>query len=188
MRIPINLASRPFQKTRPMLVASMTAAVLLLGLLGVLISLLVTESGQEAATRQEISRLQRTLAASQGEQRRLEALLRQPANAFVLERNLFLNRLLYAKGISWTRLFDDLGKVMPYNVRLVDIRPQIGADRQAWLDMVVASDSPLPVIKMLEQLERSPLFGDAWLASQIPPTQNDPLVKCRVTVRYAQQL
>ena len=55
---------------------------------------------------------------------RLESVLRQPENAEVLERNLFLNSLLYAKGISWTRLFDDLEKVMPHNVRLVSIRPQ----------------------------------------------------------------
>jgi Tfp pilus assembly protein PilN len=188
VRIPINLASRPFQKTRPMLVASGATAVLLVGLLGLLISLSVTESGQAASTRAEIARLRSELRNMQAEQAQLNSLLRQPENAIVLERNLFLNRLLFAKGISWTRLFDDLAKVMPYNVRVVQIQPQITADRQVYLDMVVAADSPQPVIEMLTRLEKSPLFGDAWNYNQIPPSQQDPLVKFRVTVRYAQQL
>lgn len=188
MRVPINLASRPFQKTRPMLVASAAIAVALLGLLGMLISLSVTESGQAASTKAEIARLQAELRKSQAEQAQLNALLREPDNASVLERNLFLNRLLYAKAISWTRLFSDLEKVTPYNVRLMEIRPQITADRQVYLDMVVAADSAVPVVKMLQQLAASPLFGDAWNYNQIPPTQQDPLLKFRVTVRYAQQL
>ena len=50
---------------------------------------------------------------SRTEQARQDAILRQPENAEVLERSLFLNALLYRKGISWTRIFADLEKSFP---------------------------------------------------------------------------
>jgi len=39
-----------------------------------------------------------------------------------MERSLFLNALIDRKAISWTKLFADLEKVVPYNVRLVSVR------------------------------------------------------------------
>ena len=47
------------------------------------------------------------------EQAQLDAVLRKPENAEVLERSVFLNALLVRKGISWTRIFADLEKVLP---------------------------------------------------------------------------
>ena len=43
MHIPINLASEPFRKDRPLLVASGLCAVVLTGLLGVLVYLIVAD-------------------------------------------------------------------------------------------------------------------------------------------------
>ncbi len=40
----------------------------------------------------------------------------------MLERSLFLNTLIERKAISWTKIFADLEKVLPYNVRLVSVR------------------------------------------------------------------
>ena len=48
--------------------------------------------------------------------------LRRPQNADVLEQSVFLNALLKRKGISWTKIFADLEKVVPYNVRIIQIR------------------------------------------------------------------
>jgi Tfp pilus assembly protein PilN len=187
-KVAVNLASEPFEKTRPMLVASACAAILLLALLGMLVALSVTERGQAAELRASITGLQTQMHRLDADQVRLEGVLRQPENAEVLSRSVFLNSLLYAKGISWTRLFDDLEKVMPYNVRLISIRPQAAAQNEILLDMVVGAESAAPVIDMLTRLESSPVFGATLIHNRWPPTQSEPLLRYRVSVSYAQKL
>jgi type IV pilus assembly protein PilN len=187
-KVAVNLASEPFQKTRPMLVASAVAALLLVGLLALLVGISVSERGQAAQLRQTLARLERERRTLDGERARLDAVLRQPENAEVLARSLFLNSLLYAKGISWTRLFDDLEKVMPPNVRLISIRPQAAAQNEILLDMVVGADSAEPVVRMLASLESSPVFGATLIHNRWPPTQSEPLLRYRVSVSYVQKL
>jgi type IV pilus assembly protein PilN len=188
VNISVNLASEPFRRTRAMLVASGAVAVLLAGLLALLITLSVAEKGQAAEVRQNIARLESQLRTLSDEQSKLEAVLRKPENAEVLDRSLFLNSLLYAKAISWTRLFDDLEKVLPYNVRLIQIRPQVNSQNQISLEMVVGADSSEPVIQMLTRLERSPQFGETLIHNRMPPSQNEPLLRYRLSVNYTQTL
>jgi Tfp pilus assembly protein PilN len=192
MRIPVNLASQPFRRDRAMLVGSAAVGVLLLVLLVFLISLNAMESGQVAETRKEIARLDKRIARISAEQARQDAILRKPENAEVLERSLFLNTLLYRKGISWTRIFADLEKVVPYNARIMTIRPTVvsqgAGQNRVSLDMTIGSESPGPVIEILKNLESSPLFGEVYSHSLLPPTQSDKLYRCRVSVNYAQNL
>jgi type IV pilus assembly protein PilN len=184
----INLASEPFQRTRAVLVASGAAGLALLGLLGLLSALWVIERGQAADTRKTIARLETQLRRLNGEEGKLEGVLREPQNAEVLERSLFLNSLLYAKGISWTRLFADLGKVLPHNVRLISIRPQATGQNEILLDIVVGAESAAPVVRMLLQLEASQSFEKALIHNTFPPSQSEPLLRYRVSVSYAQKL
>jgi len=188
VRIPVNLASLPFRRKRTMIVAAIAIGVLLIGSLSVLISLIVAQRRQQADTRMAIERIEKQVEVMAREQAALESTLRQPQNAEVLDRTLFLNTLLYRKGISWTKIFADLEKVMPYNVRLISVHPQATVDNDVSLDMVVGTESYEPVIEMLKQMESSPLFGETAVHSTIPPTQNDPLYKYRVSVNYAQKL
>ena len=188
MKIPINLASQPFRRDRAVLVGSGVLGVLLIALLVFLLSLNSLESGQVAETRQEIARLETRLHAVSTEQARQDAILRQPENAEVLERSLFLNALLYRKGISWTRIFADLEKVVPYNVRIMAIRPSVAGPNQVSLDMTVGSDNAVAVIDLLKNLEMSPSFGAVYSHSLLPPTQTDKLYRCSLSVNYVQKL
>jgi len=188
MRIPVNLASQPFRRDRAVLVASGAAAVLLIALLVFLISLNTMENSQVADTRKQIARLESQIHSVSAEQTRQDAILRKPENAEVMDLSLFLNALLYRKGISWTKIFADLEKVVPYNVRIMTIRPSIVGQNQVSLDMTIGSESPGPVIDLLKNLEASPLFGAVYSHSMLPPTQTDKLYRCRVSVNYAQKL
>lgn len=188
MRIPINLASQPFRRDRPVLIAATLLGLVLLGLLGALISLNLLQRGQQADTRRSIDQLQQQIRALSAEQAKLDAVLRKPENAEVLERSIFLNALLYRKGISWTRIFADLEKTVPHNVRIISIRPTVNAQNQVTLDMTVGTESPEPLIALLKSLESSPLFGSAYMHSSLPPSQNEPLHRYRVSVNYAQKL
>ncbi len=188
MRIAINLASEPFRPRRPVLAASIAAGAALSALLAGLIYMGVRERARLADTRLAISRLEAERRALAAEQAQLEAVLRRPENAAVLEHSLFYNSLLYRKGISWTRLFEDLEEVMPYNVRLISVRPQVTARNEVLLDMVVGADSGEPVVALLTKLESSPRFGETYVHNRIPPSQAEPLLRYRISVKYDQGL
>ena len=79
--------------------------------------LAMSERARAAEARAAISKTEAQLASMAKERARLEATLRQPQNAEVLDRSIFLNTLLTRKGVSWTRIFSDLEKVTPPNVR-----------------------------------------------------------------------
>jgi type IV pilus assembly protein PilN len=188
MKIPINLASQPFRRDRAMLAASIAVSLMLVGTLGALISLTLTDRTLLADVRSDVDGLNRQIRAATAEQGRLDAVLRKPENAEVLERSVFLNALLNRKGISWTRIFADLEKTVPYNVKVLAIRPSVNSRNEVLLDMTVGADSPEPVIDLYKALEESPLFGSLLAHSNLPPTQSDPLYRSRMTVTYAQKL
>lgn len=188
MKIGVNLATQPFRRDRPVLVAAGVLGTALLALLGVLIYLSLAERGQLAEARRSVAQLQRKIKVVSAEQQKLDTVLRRPENAEVLERSLFLNALLYRKGISWTRIFADLEKVVPHNVRIMQIRPTLNSKNEVVLDMQVGTENPEPLIALLKALEESPLFGPAFLHTSAPPSQSEPLWKYRVSVNYAQKL
>src|SRR5688572_18802761 len=121
MRVPINLASEPFRRDRPLIAGSIAVGVMLLGLLVMLGSLAIGERDRAAEAREAIAGVDRQLQTLARERSKLEATMRQEQNAEVLDRSLFLNALLTRKGVSWTRIFGDLEKVTPYNVRVITV-------------------------------------------------------------------
>jgi Tfp pilus assembly protein PilN len=187
-RLSINLASEPFRKDRPILVASVLTGLLMTAVLVMLVSLIWFERGEVSETVESVQKTEKQLRTLSAEQARLDAVLREPKNAEVLERSLFLNSLLLRKGISWTRIFSDLEQVLPYNVKLISIRPQVNTLNEIQLDMIVAAKSSEPVIELLKGLESSPLFGATAVSNWLPPSQTEPLFRYRVTVNYAQKL
>jgi Tfp pilus assembly protein PilN len=187
MKIPINLASQPFRRDRAMLAASIAVTVLLTITLGVLISLALADRSQMADTRGEIARLNARLASLGREQAQLDAVLRKPENAEVLERSVFLNELLVRKSISWTRIFADLEKVLPHDVRIIQIHPTVDARNRITLDMQVGAESPEPVIQMMRRMAEAP-FSNPQPKQQQAPSQAEPLWRYRLSVDYAQKL
>ncbi len=188
MKVGINLATQPFRRDRPLLVAAGVLSTLLLVLLGGLVYLALAERGELAEARRNVDQLQRRLRSVSAQQQKLDAVLRRPENAEVLERSLFLNALLYRKGISWTRILGDLERVVPYNVRIISIHPTLNSKNEVVLDMRVGAETPEPVIGFLKKLEESPLFGQVYNHSSAPPSQSDPQWKYNVSVNYAQKL
>ncbi len=187
MKVPINLASEPFRRDRPMLIGSAVAGVLLLALLGLLISLNLTERTRLASTRKDVDRLERQLRVIAIEQAKLDAVLRKPENAQALDRSVLLNSLLLRKGISWTKIFADLEKILPHNVRVNSIRPSVNAQNQIMLEMNVGAEQTEPLLQLLIKLENAEQFGHVAVSSILPPSQSEPLYRYVVNVNYAQK-
>ena len=188
MRAQINLATEPFQRDRLILVASSAAAAVLLVTLTLLTMAAVGDRQSMQTSLSALDQTEARLSGVRAEQRKLDTALSQSGNADVLERSQFINALLYRKGISWTKLFADLEKVVPPNVRVISIRPQADSQDHIYLDMVVGADSQPPIINLLTKFEASDLFGSTAVYGILPPSQTDPLFRYRVSVNYAQKL
>lgn len=188
MRVTNNLASEPFSRTRPIVVLSTLVGLLLVAMLGFLVYLNVANRWEARETRARIAALEAEIRTVAREQAQQDAILRDPQYAEALEQTVFINSLLRRKGISWTRLFDDLGTVLPHNVRILRIRPQVTPQNEVYLDMDVAAESGEPVIQMLRRMEGSVLFGPTAIHSSLAPTESEPLYRYRISVNYAQKL
>ncbi|HEX5227841.1 MAG TPA: hypothetical protein VFW44_09030 [Bryobacteraceae bacterium] len=188
IRVPINLASEPFRRDRPLVVGSAALAILLTLLLVYQVFTIVSERRQAADIRVALARETAQLQRVSAQQAKLNATLHRPENSEVLERSLFLNTLIERKGISWTKIFSDLGKTMPANVRLMTIRPFVNKDNKVTLDMTIGAMTPVGVIDFLKALESSPLFEGVSAPTYLAPSQAEPLYRARLTVNYAQKL
>ena len=190
----INLATQPFRRERAQNAALAGACIVLVFSLAALATLILHARGQAADLRQVINRQQAELGRIQQTGAQYSSVLNKPGNAGVFSESVLLNELIARRSVSWTRVFEDLGTVLPTNVRLLSIRlPQVAADEKTGrdrvqLDMWVGTEQPRAFITLMKNLSGSKLFGDASMMTQAPPTQNDPLFKLRLTVAYAQHL
>ena len=132
--------------------------------------------------------LKKQVQAVTAEQAKLDAVIHKPENETVLERSVFLNTLLLRKGISWNRIFTDLEKTIPYNVKLVRIAPSVNDQGHVTLDMILASEKLVPLVDALKAFANDPKFGAVVPKSQTPPSQTEPLYRFALAVTYAQKL
>jgi hypothetical protein len=192
--VAINLASEPFRRERADTAAFAAVCGLSLCSLCVLLALILHARSQASDIRLRIAHQESLLAALRHQQNQYSAVLTKPENAGAFANSVFLNQIIARRGVSWTRVFQDLGTVMPPNVQLLGVRlPQVDSDdpngtNRVQLDMIVGTPQPEAVIGLFKNLQKSQLFGAASLVTQNPPAQNDPLYKYRVTVPYDQKL
>ena len=159
MRLDINLASQPYEDARQFWMRWGTAA----GAVALLtLALLVLDvTGWMAARRDRIAIAQkRDLIAERDRIRsEAEAFLNRPENRTTRDQSQFLNQLIERKSFSWTRVLENLEKVMPPRVHLVAITPKLDEDNQLLLTMTVAGDSRDRAIELARRMEESRRFA-----------------------------
>ena len=188
MRIPINLASQPFRHNRALLIGSSLLAAILIATLVLLIQMARTDLHSTQEYRRQLATAQKQLEMIQKDQTAINRELLDPQKATVLEYSVLLNKMLLQKSISWNRIFADLEKVVPYNVRVLQIRPQLDSRNRIYLQMVVGSDTQEHLAGFLQKLEASDKFGATMVTSIVPPSQTDPIFRYQLSVIYAQKL
>ncbi|MGA8541369.1 MAG: PilN domain-containing protein [Terriglobales bacterium] len=166
MRLDINLATRPYEDARKFW-ARWGVAVGLLGVLTLLLlSFTVNEWRNAGKDRQEIAGLQAQIAERDHERAQDQAVLDQPANRSTRDQSQFVNGLIQRKSFSWTRVFEDLEQVMPPNLHVVSLRPELNEQDQMQLDMRVAGDNRSAAIELVHRMEGSKHFQGAQLMSE----------------------
>lgn len=158
MRIDINLASRPYEDARQFWVRWGTA----LGILGLLtlVLLVLDITGFVASHHDRVVMAQKRTLIADRDRVRAEAdrVLNLPENRTTRDESRYLNELIERKAFSWTRVLENLEKVMPPRVHLVSISPQLDENNELALKMTVAGDSRDRAVELQRRMEESRRF------------------------------
>jgi type IV pilus assembly protein PilN len=158
MRVDINLATQPYQDARRFWLR-WGGALVALGLL-TLILLYSAITGWVSARKDRdlIRQREAQIAARDQERAQAEALLSRPENRSTRDRSQFLNELFQRKAFSWTKVFEDLERVMPPRLHVVSIRPEMGSDAGLNIKLVVAGESRERALDLVRKMEASQRF------------------------------
>ncbi|PYX27606.1 MAG: hypothetical protein DMG80_18245 [Acidobacteria bacterium] len=172
MRVDINLATRPYEDAKEFW-ARWGLGVGLLGLLTlVLIGLAVHGWVKAGRDRQSIRHLEQQIDERDRERADAEKFLAMDINRSTRDQSQFLNGLIQRKAFSWTRVFEDLERVMPASLHVVSLKPELSDQNQLELEMKVAGDNRASAIELVHRMEGSTHFQGAQLASESAADMN----------------
>ena len=159
-RIEINLAHQPFRNDTLawVLVGSLAAAGLGLSIwnVGLFLSLrsqitVLTEQREELTARQR---------EAEREEKRLLRTGQAALSQLGASRATFANLIIQQWAFSWTKLFNELERVIPYGVRLRSIRPRFEDGVRVRVGAVARNNEAFWSFQ--ESLQGSPAFGDVY--------------------------
>ncbi|MGC1450522.1 MAG: PilN domain-containing protein [Candidatus Sulfotelmatobacter sp.] len=166
MRLDINLASQPYEDARQFWMRWGTAV----GAVGLLTLILLTLdiTGWVNARRDRASIAQKRAMIADRDRLRASAeeFLNRQENRNTRDTSQFLNQLIERKAFSWTRVLENLEKVMPPRVHLMSINPELDEDNQLGLKMTVAGDSRDRAIELARRMEESRRFSQTNIISE----------------------
>jgi type IV pilus assembly protein PilN len=187
MRLEINLASQPYEDARQFWMrwgGALTAVAIL-----TLLLLIGTVTGWFNARRDrsKIADLQHQIAKRDEARRGAEQFLSRSENRVTRDQSQFLNQLIERKAFSWTRVLEELEKVMPPRVHLVSIHPELNEDNQLSLKMTVAGDSRAKVIELEQRMEESQHFAQPYIESEHAASEAKDQVQFEIHADYIPQ-
>ena len=162
----LNLSTRPFPPYRLINIA-----------LGTILVLLLAFSLWQTRGFIRFSRLARVIRTAEVETRieaeslgkrgaELESRLDRPEATAKLNEIGFLNRLITRKNFSWTRLLADLETLVPNNVHLLNLAPEIGANGAITLQIDLLGRSIADISEFIHRLEKSPVFQNISVSTE----------------------
>ncbi len=171
MRIEINLATQPYEDVQRFLttwgLVVGAVGLLTLGLLGYA----VQGWARSGTVRGEMAQLRTQIAALEGERKAAEALAGQSQNRQTRDQSRFVNGLIARKAFSWTKALATLEKIVPARVQVVSIRPELNAQQQLEIRLVVAAGSREHALELVRRLEESERFRNAQVSTESTETQ-----------------
>lgn len=165
MKIAINLASRPYQDERLFYRNWGSALALAILFTALMVYISVRHYVNTEREWAEARETQAKLAELKKEEAEARQILAQPENRGTRDRSYFLNAAIIRKSFSWTRLMEDMEKVMPSGLRVVAITP--GVDRNRFvLKLQVQGEQRETAVALLRNMEKSPHFRSPQLSDE----------------------
>lgn len=173
MRISLNLATRPFADSGPLLkklritMAILAVAAVALGF-GVHA---LDQSAQTARAREQAVEAQ--IGRVNHERQGYQAMMRKPDNAAVLTQAENLNQLFDEKSFSWTLAMEELETVLPGGVQVTTLEPTRDKDGHITLHLRVLGARDR-AIQMVQNLEHSRHFLSPRIAGESSESTGGP--------------
>jgi len=184
MRRP-NLASSPFLDVRPVLMLSGTLALVALVLTGVSLGEVVRARGKERAAASALARLQarRTELAT-----KVEAANRKLAGVGwkkLQVETVAMQDVVARHKLVWSQLLAELERVVPWDIRLLEISPRIAKDGSVDVTLTGAAASREAWLKLLALFFVDPKFSDPLpRVEESPSATNGQGYRFSLSVRY----
>jgi type IV pilus assembly protein PilN len=188
MRVPINLASQPYDNLRPIYAAAVIGVLLLVILSATVVWKAEQNRSDTRMVAEQSEQLVRDSSKLHREEQELTLWLARPEVQEIRDHSAFLNGLITRKSLSWTQMFMDLEKILPDNVQVNAIRPSPNQTSEAQLNFTVSSPAVAPLVEFLKRLESAPQFAKPVVESQRFPADKspDPNIILELTVAYHQ--
>jgi hypothetical protein len=153
--LELNLASRPFRNNLPLWIGYGMGAVLTLGFTAWNIWAAVDQAQRTETLRSSLATVESRLGDLDRRNREAAAAIDAIDVKSLKVRARKANDVIDRRALSWTRLFNRLEEVQPYEVRMVSIRPvYAGAGRrQTGLEEVPDGTVPVKVEGAAQSLE-----------------------------------
>jgi Tfp pilus assembly protein PilN len=172
MRIGINLASRPYQDEGQFYRRWGTALLLSVLLTVSLIFISVRHYQNSQKEWASARRAEAELAELKKDEAQAQQILAEPRNRGTRDQSQFLNASIVRKSFCWTRLMEDLEKMMPPGIRVTSITPTMDQHNRFTLKLEVQGESREGAIELLRNMEKSQHFRSPQLTDEAHPGTN----------------
>jgi len=184
MRLDLNLATRPYEDAREFWSRWGVGVGLLALLTLVLLGLTIRGWVDAGRDRRAIAQLQAQIAEKDNERARAQAFLEMAANHSTRDQSQFLNGLIQRKQFSWTRVFEELERVMPNRLHVVSLRPELNEQNQVEVEMKVVGDTRAEAVELVHRMEGSKHFQGSHMVQETQAGDNAASVTATVSAIY----
>jgi|SRR5579875_866664 len=189
MKTRFNLATSPIENNRRFIAGAAALGVLALVVLALLSLHVVRARRADQAMRTNIERLQSRIRVLESQQAVLRREFQSPQAVEAMKRSEFLNGLIEQRTFPWTKMFADLGQVLPPGVRVISVAPRMDRNGKVRVTLAVGAVNSDQENKFLQLIDSSPAFSDVVVTREARPEQqsngNSDRVMLNLEVRYS---
>jgi type IV pilus assembly protein PilN len=166
MRLDINLATQPYQDVKRYVIRR-GVPLLLFAVASTWFCWSTVHSWMHSRdVNAQIERVNREIKTLDEERGRAQALLARPENRVLVEQSRLLNQLIARKAFSWISVFMQLESIMPAQLRVVQISPELNQQNELELRLLVSGNSREQALELVRRLEKSPYFARPQLRAE----------------------
>jgi len=187
MRIGINLASVPYQDESRFYRLWGAALVLMIALTAFMGVMSVRHYRQARRDWASARTAEANLDKLRKEETQARQILAEPQNRGTRDRSQFLNEAILRKSFSWTRVMEDMEKVMPAGLRVVSIAPVVDQSHHFQLKVDVLGAKRESAIELLRNMEKYKNFREPRIVTETLVTTKgaETAVRSEIVTSYS---
>ena len=165
LRVPLNLASKPFFNNRKFYAATLLLGLVFVGLSAANLLLYLAHRSQSLRLNRELANQTAEAGRLEQEQQEIWARLQRPETEDFLNLVDYLNPLIARRTFSWTRFLNQLEDLVPHQVQIVAITPRI-AESEIVVEIFCNARSGADYIEFVSRLEADADFYQVNLMTE----------------------